>query len=539
MMIQTPPPQPAVSFIELPAAPSSAALRDLDGDGRLDLVSLEEPGLRVFLQRADGTFPAEPDTDFSWPSEPLAWDLIEWTPGAATSLSLLDGEGELALYGLVDGHLAKARVLLEDAAVFLPRGTRRMRFVRDCDGDGELDLIVPGPGVYSIHLGTGEGFRPPIQVAFEARISTRTGDPASLTSRFGQYVFVPWFSIEDVDGDGLTDLWAETRDEVRFYLAAPDLPKSPTWTLDLRALRASVPKKQGIDLEDLLSNVTANVRWSIEELDGEPPAELVIQTVDTLKIYAGGSRTGIGDQASKVLRASGPILYTFLRDVTGDGLRDLQLVRSETVSLGRVIRWLVFPGKLDFDLYTYTNVDGSFGLKPSKKTTFSLKIPRLLFAEDDFEELGDELEAREEVPARVLALDADGLRDDVADLREGRLELHANRRPEGYDEELPGFRDGDLDRMIEFLLLEDMDALDDGDVREFGIDDVLELRFSTGHDLREACRGSTPRFAVPFELPVEDPELATTDLDGDGTGDVVLWGRDERGSLRLQLVVLP
>ena len=81
---------------------------------------------------------------------------------------------------------------------------------------------------------------------------------------------------------------------------------------------------------------------------------------------------------------------TALQYSLSDGLPELQLVRAENVSLGRVVRWLILPGKLDFDLFTYTNTAGKYGLKPQKKTTFSLQIPRLLTIEEKFEGLEEE-----------------------------------------------------------------------------------------------------------------------------------------------------
>ena len=54
-----------------------------------------------------------------------------------------------------------------------------------------------------------------------------------LSATFGQSVRVPWFRMEDVDGDGQQDLVSQMGERVSFHLARPEIDALPSWQLDL------------------------------------------------------------------------------------------------------------------------------------------------------------------------------------------------------------------------------------------------------------------------------------------------------------------
>lgn len=518
------------------------ALRDLNHDGRLDLFAAETAGIQILIQREDGSFPSKADTNFSWPERPLGWDLVDWDGDGSYELICMNGGASVTLWALDNnGAFLPPRKLLEDTGGFLPPGLRRLRFARDVDGDGLLDIVVPSGSSYQIFLRDSVGsFAPPHTVRFEPKLRTEFGDVNSLDSLIVQSTSIPLFKIEDVDGDGKTDLVAETESRVTFFIADKELPSEPTWSLDLAALRASVPDEEGFNLNNLITSLTPSVRWRIAEIDGSPPAELIVQTKDTLKIYAGGARRGTASAPSQVLRASGPILYFFLRDTTGDDLPELQIVRSDDLSLGRLMRWIILPGELEFYLYTYVNQPSadrtaSFGLKPSKRNTLAIEIPRLLSIEERIEDLESSFSDRLLVPARKFTLDADQVENDVVDYQEGKLQFYRDRSTAQFDERIPGLAEGDLDRLIEFFILEDMDEYEDGKTKTFGIEDLFNLNLSRGHELRAGCASFSPDIEVPINF--LEPAFTPCDCNGDGLTDLIIWEQDQEDSLHLQFLM--
>ena len=542
------------SEIVLAGSSGTLALRDLDGDGRLDLFDVEAAGIRVFFQAPDGTFGAESDLDLEWPAGDLGWDLVDYEGDGRYELALIEGAahegGRIRLARFSRDGVVFEDPILTATRAFLPAGLRRMRCLRDVDGDGVIDVVVPATGRYRLFLGkprsnatdvdeTGAAapaprFGSPIEIAFDAEITLQVGDPDELESTFSQEVRLPWFEVRDVDGDGDLDLVAETEDDVRFYLADPELPEQPTWRLDLAARRAQLGRKDGINLDDLLSNVAPTVTWRVVDLDGSAPHELILQEGSTLKLWRGGSRGALERPPDQVLRASGTILWTFLRDVDRDGDQDLQIVRSEALTLARVVRWLVLPGSFDIDLYTYDNEGGLFGRKPAKKTTLAIQIPRLLSIEEKVESIGEAAEQREAIPAEALDYDGDGYADDVVDVREGKLVFLRNVLAEGETVPDVDLASTGVESLLDRFLLSDLDGLPDGGRKEFGIDDLGRWRLSAGSLLRDRSGDRTPDRSMELGIELEALELFVVDLDRDGRSEVVLIGRDEDGRTHLR-----
>jgi hypothetical protein len=347
-------------------------------------------------------------------------------------------------------------------------------------------------------------------------------------------VEIPWFELEDVDGDGAVDLVARTEDAVQFHLAAPELSNTPTWRLDLEALRAELPERDGFDLSNVMGEAARRVDWEVVDLDGEAPDELILQIGAKFRVYPGGARTGPTGEVGQVLKSSGNVLAFFVRDIEGDPLPDLQIVRGEELSVATILRWLVLPGGLDFELFTYRNDDGTFTRRPTRRNTITLAIPRLLAFVEELEELEEALEEEEDVPARRAALGEDGVADDVLDLVEGALVVFQDRAPE-EEEDL-----GDLDdpkEAVERFLLSELDTLEDGETKTFDLRELAEREPSTGTTLRAACAGLEPDRVFPLAPGLAEASLHTRDVDGDGRADVLVVGKDEADASVIQFLV--
>jgi hypothetical protein len=522
----------ASTLYPVPDDTTRLALRDVDGDGRRDLLAVDVAGIALRRLRADGTFPDQDDSVMAWPSSTVGWALADLEGDGTTEVVLLvDGRHVLVAHADAQGVLAPGAPLLEEPQGFLPRGVRRVNFVRDVDGDGRLDLVLPGAGRFLIHRNLGAaGFAPALSVAFRAEIGLELGDPGRLDSRFAQDVQIPWFSLEDVDGDGITDLVSQTADEVQVHLAHPELPMQPSWTLDLAALRAELPARDTFDLDNLLANVEPQINWRTANLDGEPPNDLVLQSGGTFRVYLGGSVGPNLAQPSQVLRASGNVIYFLLRDVNGDGRPDLQLLRAASISLGDVIRTLVVPSTLDFDVFTYVDVQGAaseqdevFARRPTARTTLGLHIPALLGFLDDMKEMQEDYQRRRAVPAAALDLDGDGALNDVADLQEGGLWFWRNRVPADFKGSLrERFGSFDVDELLEDYVISELDHMGDGGRMDIGMDDIRKLLVTPGWDLRQVVKGSDPDGKAPLSIPLEGAKMRIEDLDADHRSDIVI-----------------
>ena len=543
---------PAASGYVVSDPQTRLALRDLDGDGRKDLLAVAPEGLSWRRLRDDGTFPAVDDGLLGWPSTTVGWTVADLDADGRTEVVLLIDGARVATVGPDDaGALVLSSDVIADAGGFLPRGIRRVNFVRDVDGDGQLDVVIPGNGKFLIRLRQGEGWAPALPVAFQASMKIELGDPSRLDARFAQDIQIPWFTLQDVDGDGRTDLVSEAEKVAQFHLARPALPEKPTWTLDLGALAATVPKPERLDLDDLLANVEVPVNWKVADLDGEPPNDLVIQKGGTVSVYRDGSVGPKLDAPDQVLKASGNVLYFLLRDVNKDKLPDLQLLRGDTLSIGEVLRLLVVPGSLDFDVFSYVNEGGQFARKPSVTTTISLRIPAVLGFLDDFKEMKELYDSRKDVPAQPAALERDGARDDVVDVLPGppaegggapagALGVWRRAVPEGFQpgglRELKKFGP---DELLEQYALSRLDALSNGGTLSIGVEDIQKLVMVTpGYDLRQAVGDRAPDARWPLPFPAAGATLRIEDIDGDGRDDVIVMGKDAEQRQQVQFFVI-
>jgi len=525
--------------VHVPADGTRLALRDVDGDGRRDIVGIAPEGLRVTLQLADGSFQAGERPTFPWPGDHLAWCLADLNGDGAIELLTLSADGNVLSHPAGPDGFDEPSTVLESQS-YLPHGVNRMAFARDVNVDGRLDLVLPGSGEYRIHLQAEDGsFAEALKIAFDVNVHYDVGNPESLDATFGQTVRVPWFRIEDVDGDGLEDLVSRTGGKVDFHLARPEFAATPTWTLDLIALATEIPEKDGIDFDNLLSNIDIGVQYTIEEIDGEAPRDLILQLGGTVKVYLGGSVSGTQEKPDQVLKISGNLMHVMVRDTDGDDRPDLQLLRGDKVSLGRVLRWLILPGTLDFEFFTYRNSGGAFSRKPTRRNTVSLKIPRLLSLMEDVEDLEEEIERQQAVPARRIDLDGDGEANDVVDFEGGKLLLYRGCAPPEDEDKLRGFRDGDMEQAMKDLVLDDLDRMDDGDTKVIDIGDLDTWTYSPGAALRNSRADQSAVLSIPTTF-AEDAEITirVTDLNGDGTGDIVVFAEQDDGSWSLQLFVL-
>ena len=525
------------NVVELAPKDERSALMDMDGDGDEDLLRIDKAGFHLLLMDPNGRFSSSVH-HLPWPSDRVAWNLSDLdADGRGEVLFYEDARHVVSYTASEQGFEAGMSVLTVRGDV--PRGVYYMDFTRDVDGDGRIDIVLPEFGRYIIHLANEEGgYDEPFFVTMQAEVEARFANPKRLGDRLSHEVDIPWFTLEDIDGDGNRDLWAETDTRVFFHLANPKLEDQPTWQLDLEALERELPPAPEVEFEDLLRSAGRQVGWRLAQLGPNRPKDLIVQVGSKLRIYHGGSRTGPRGAPDQLLKSSGNVLVYFLRDVTGDGLADLQLLRGEGLSLGRLIRWLLLPGRLELQLYTYANDKGKLAKRPTRRNTIAFKIPRLLALMDEIQETQREIKEQSSTPARLWDRDGDGVREAIVDVREDKLYLFGEapvsedtRFLADLEEEM------ELTRVLEHFLLEDLDRRGDGATRTIDLGEAAEWEVSVGGTLREASLQMKPETIVPLAVSVRVTSLQVRDLNGDRRPDVIVIGRAEDKKRYVQVFV--
>ncbi len=512
------------TLIQLELGSADLTLRDMDGDRDLDLVRVSGSGLAIYALDEHGLYPSDPTAVLEWPAGRTAWTVKDMDASGADCILLLTQDGTVSRFDF-DGQTIEPGPTLVKDEVFLPPGITAMEFSRDVNGDGRPDLILPTRRAHHVYLASEQGFEEPLIIAFDLSVSLAVGSPHQLGARVGRNVSVPKFRMVDLDGDGEPDLISQTRNLVAAHLAgAEGLPTEPTWTMDLKALREELPRHSDLDFDDLLANVDEEVSWALRDLDGQMPRDLIVVLGSKFRVYLGGSRTGPRETPDQVLKSSGKVLGWFVRQVRADNLPELQIVRGERISLGRVLRYLILPGKLDFDIYTYTNSKGTFSRSPTQRGRISVEVPRLLPLIEEAEEIGEAVMQQLEIPARRLNWNGEEAANDVVDVDGDTLSVYLNCAPDEDRLERAWTGTPDIMGLLEVLVLEDLDSLGDQGNITLNMSDLFERDYSAGAALRRSRKDLSPEWSlkVPGLREAEQVVILPTDLTGSGQDDLVL-----------------
>jgi hypothetical protein len=285
--------QAAQNFsVDAAGAPYGVAVADVNGDGRLDIISAN-PGssgtVSVLLGNGDGTFQAA--QNFAVGSESLA-----------VAVADVNGDGKADLivtgYNAVSVLLGNGNGTFQAAQNFAVGSAPRAVAVADVNGDGRLDIITANAGnsTVSVLLGNGNG-------TFQAAQSFATTGttPNSI-------------AVADVNGDGRPDLVVTNRFGVgvNVFLGNGNgtFKAAKNFTVGSEPYSVAVADINGDGHPDI---VTAN--------SGSNNVSVLL-----------GKGNGTFKAAKNFAAGFSPISLA-VADVNRDGLPDLAVANGETVSV--------------------------------------------------------------------------------------------------------------------------------------------------------------------------------------------------------------
>ena len=359
----------------------AAEFAELNGDGRIDLfvVALigippeERRTIRVYLQRPDGSFGADPHHAVSLPRWSAVYDvadlreespgeeLVLLRPDGVTLLSLADTSGtrwQLPVSGPTTMGLADDE-----------RGFERFRMVYR-DFGPEPWILVPQIGQLSALSPRGE-VRAQLAISRRANYLTLpTTGLLAIESDLQIFLDAPKLAAGDVDGDGRVDIVSSTRHELRVFLRREDgsFPFEPSRALPLRLV---TPRDH--------ARGSGGVASEVKDIDADGRLDLLLSHVRgafadaTTTIYVYMNRDGGWDlsEPTQTLMTEASLVSNALYDLDRDGRRELVRLQVR-FSLLELVEFLL-SREVDIDLSVHRYVSGvGFGKKPWMKKKLSL-----------------------------------------------------------------------------------------------------------------------------------------------------------------------
>ena len=374
------------------------------------------PELAVFSPDVAGRLPVRPSRLLELPADLVGFD-VGPAPGPAAPGDALYLLTPSALLRWDAGGERLERVL-EIASVYRVRpsgGPVRIDFLRDADGDGKEDLVLPGFDAYRVALFSGGSFGPVRSLPVVARMRIDGG----------AFVYSPVpLELADVDLDGRPDAFFVEDDSLVVLPAVAAERPPPARRLPLGfALRDARTSGTVIEAGGTGDAGPDRTVLAIADLDGDGLVDVLARTSAgsglfgrryALELWRGRRRSrGVGFPAAPDCRIETglPVAPPTIADLDGDGRLDLSF-GSIDLGLGSLVSALL-TGSISIHVSFHRMAENRcYAEEPSASERLRVEF--------------DLSTGRSSVPVLRLAdLDGDGRADLVVGEGEDRLSIRS------------------------------------------------------------------------------------------------------------------
>ncbi|MCZ6601549.1 MAG: VCBS repeat-containing protein, partial [Planctomycetota bacterium] len=340
-----PPPVPTRREVSLQTEGplDSKMLADFDGDGRLDIFIASRRRYILFLQRPAG-FRPKPDQIGPFPPGSVLYDSGDVTGDGAADVVILTRAG-FSYLSLRKGKFPPRPIsLVEDPSVFqgpTPSVMWDRDFLRDLDGDGLEDLILPIPsGIRIYRANAGGEFRSSEELLIPHGAAAMAG-----RDRLGTEVVSSFWLSDlhpgDYTGDGRPDLGLIREGALWVFAAGEDggLPRQATRRIPIRKPRVS-EKRSAQGKRGGLFRVDFQLPLSIEDINGDKFPDFITSHVGqgSTHIFLGSPSREEMRTPSQILKVPGFSIFNSIQDLDGDGRGDLIVASVPKIGLWSALK---------------------------------------------------------------------------------------------------------------------------------------------------------------------------------------------------------
>jgi hypothetical protein len=354
-------------FLDAGGRADKLVSRDLDGDGKPDLLVQNGRDVHVFLFDGRG-LPPRAGQVLRLDASTFLWTI--GSLGAKRPALLAQGSRGIQAHAFENRAFGPAADLavhptIFEGAVADGRAPLLLDFAPDLDGDGASEAILFAPDELFVMKAAGAGgFRclQKLPVPFDAAFLIPWAPSMKLT----RSVSVPVLAYGDVTGDGRKDVSYFREDAVGIFRQESDGRLVPADSLAISEDRKRSPRRRFLQF-DLPPKVEDFNR------DGLLDFAVIFPSKGRVQVYYGRpGRTDYSTPDDLMKAADGWSTGVYLEDLDGDGRLDLVMGVVRKFGIAEGIQ-VFLSGKVDLELHVYPmQGDGRFSRDPVQELKFSI-----------------------------------------------------------------------------------------------------------------------------------------------------------------------
>jgi len=393
------------------------------------------------------------------------------------------------------------------------------RIVSDLNGDGRLDILVPGPESIRVWLSVdgenGREFRYAASVRTDLKTSRSFGEH-KLSDTYESAFRIPYLDLRDVNGDSRPDLLVIDRYRHAFHLQRSDgsFPEAPDRVLDISIFQDTSAESSIRPGRALAGGNRPSLTMTDLDADGIP--DYVISHRRKVWTFHGSADGPKFDRPTQILATAEDVSAFLVLPLDRDDHPDLMLLRVQVPSVTAILGALFTEFSIEISATGYANRTGrAFSKLPDWRGAIEVRLPAITEMIKNPQALIERFEAAASKFRTTVEADfnGDGTKD-VAMLSEDgtRIDLWEVENRPTSDADILGLRQ---------LFFED-------EKRVWTLEDVLSLLGGIAAErTRRLTGGAKPTRKIKLR-----PEryllrsFDTGDLLGDGRHAIVVFYQD-------------